>query len=99
MMHVCKSETSPKDIVQNKGLFIDFKGLHIVQHITIVSVKNLYLLVVVLHFLDEAQQLLSIPSDRDETLAECFCFVKHFMSFTNGLVDLLDGLLDVELSG
>ena len=30
MMHVCKLETSPKDIAQNKGLFIDFKGLHIV---------------------------------------------------------------------
>ena len=99
MMHVCKLETLPKDIAQNKGLFIDFKGLHIVQHITIVSVKGLYLLVVVLHFLDEVQQLLSIPSDMDETLAECFHFVKHFMSFTNGLVDLLNGLLDVELSG
>ena len=98
MMHVCKLETSPKDIAQNKGLFIDFKGLHIVQHITIVSVKSLHLLVV-LHFLDEVQQLLFIPSDRDETLAECFHFVKHFMSFTNGLVDLLDGLLNVELSG
>ena len=99
MMHVCKLETSPKDSAQNKGIFIDFKGLHIVQLITIVSVKNLHLLIVVLHFLDEVQQLLSIPSDRDETLAECRCFVKHFMSFTNGLVDLLDGLLDVELSG
>ena len=92
MMHVCEWETSPKDIAQNKGLFIDFKGLHIVQHITIVSVKSL-------HFLDEVQQLLSIPSDRGETLAVCFHFVKHFMSFTNGLVDLLNGLLDVELSG
>ena len=91
-MHVCKLETLPKDIAQNKGLFIDFKGLHIVQHITIVSVKSL-------HFLDEVQQLLSIPFDRDETLAECFRFVKHFMSFTNGLVDLLDGLLDVEQIG
>ena len=55
MMHVYKLETSPKDIAQNKGLFIDFKGLHIVQHITIVFVKSLYLLVVVLHFLDEVQ--------------------------------------------
>ena len=98
MMHVCKLETSPKDIAQNKGLFIYFKRLHIVQHIAIVSVKSLHLLVVVLHFLDEVQRLLSIPSDRDETLTECFRFVKHFMSFTNGLVDLLDGLLDVELS-
>ena len=99
MMHVCKLETSPKDIAQNKGLFINFKGLHIVQHITIVSVKSLHLVVVVLHFLDEVLQLLSISSDRDETLAVCFYFVKHFMSFTNALVDLLDGLLDVELSG
>ena len=99
MMHVCKLETSSKDIALNKGLFIDFKGLHIVQHITIVSVESLHLLVVVLHFLDEVQQLLPIPFDRDETLAECFHFIKHFMSFTNGLVDLLDGLLDVELSG
>ena len=99
MMHVCKLETSPKNIAQNKGFFIDFNGLHIVQHITIVSIKSIHLLVVVLYFLDEVQQLLSIPSDRDETLAECFRFVKHFMSFTNGLVDLLDGLLDVELSG
>ena len=99
MMHVCKLETSPKDIAQNKGIFIDFKRLHIVQHIAIVSVKSLHLLVVVLHFLDEVQRLLSIPSDRDETLAECFRFVKYFMSFTNGLVDLLDGMLDVELSG
>ena len=99
MMHVCKLETSPKDITQNKGLFIDFKGLHIVQHITIVFVKSLHLLVVVLHFLDEVQQLLSIPSDTGETLTECFRFVKHFMSFTNGLVYLLDSLLDVELSG
>ena len=99
MMYVCKLETSPKDIAQNKGLFIDFKGLHIIQHITIISVKSLHLLVVVFHFLDEFQQLLSIPSDRDKTLVECFRFVKHFMSFTNGLVDLLDGLLDVELSG
>ena len=82
-----------------KSLFIDFKRLHIVQHIIIVSIKSLHLLVVDLHFLDEVQQLLSIPSDRDETLAECFRFIKHFMSFTNGLVDLLDGLLDVELSG
>ena len=96
MMHVCKLETSPKDIAQNKGLFIDFKGLHIVQHITIISVKSLHLLIVVLYFLDELQQLLSIPSDRDETLAKCFRFVKHFMSFTNGFVDLLDGLLDVD---
>ena len=95
---VCKLETSPKDIARNKGLFIDFKGLHIVQHITIVSVKSLHLLVV-LHFLDEVQQLLSIPSDRGETLTECFRFVKHFVSFTNGLVDLLDGLFDVKLSG
>ena len=39
----------------NKGLFIDFKGLHIVQHITIVSVKSLHLLVVIFHFLDEVQ--------------------------------------------
>ena len=99
MMHVCKLETLPKDIAQNKSLFIDFKGLHIVQHITIVFVKGLHLLVVVLHFLDEVQQLLSIPSDRGKTLVECFLFVKHFMSFTNGLVDLLDGLLDVKLSG
>ena len=99
MMHVCKLEASPKDISQNKGLFIDFKGLHIVQYITIVSVKSLHLFIVVLHFVDEVQQLLSIPSDRDETLVECFRFVKHFMSFTNGLVDLLHGLLDVELSG
>ena len=99
MMYVCKLETSLKDIAQNKGLFIDFKGLHIVQHIIIVSIKSLHLLVVVLHFLDEVQQLLSIPSDRGKTLAECFHFVKHFMSFTNGLVDLLDGLLDVKLSG
>ena len=99
MMHVCKLETSPKDIAQNKGLFIDFKRLHIVQHVTIVSVKSLHLLVVVLHFIDEVQQLLSISSDRDETLAEYFRFVKHFMIFTNGLVDLLDSLLDVELSG
>ena len=53
MMHVCKLETSPKDIAQNKGLCIDFKGLHIVQHITIVSVKSLQFLVMVLHFLDE----------------------------------------------
>ena len=53
MMHVCKFETLPKDIAQNKGLFIDFKRLHIVQHITIVSVKGLHLLIVVLHFLDE----------------------------------------------
>ena len=98
-MHVCKLETSPKDIAQNKGLFIDFKGLHIVRHITIVSVKGLHLLVVILHFLDEVQQLLSIFFDRDKTLAECFRFIKHFMSFTNGLVDLLDGLLDVELFG
>ena len=92
MMHVCKLETSPKDIAQNKGLFIDFKRLHIVQHITIVSVKSL-------HFLDEVQQLLSILSDKDETLAKCFRFVKHFMSFTNVLVDFLNGLLDVELFG
>ena len=99
MMHVRKLETSSKDIAQNKGLFIDFKRLHIVHHITIVSIKSLHLLVVVLHFLDEVQQLLSIPCDRGETLAECFRFVKHFMSFTNGLVDLLDGLLDVKLSG
>ena len=99
MMHACKLETSPKDIAQNKGLFIDFKGLYIVQHIIIVSVKSLYLLVVVFHFLNEVQQLLSIPFDRDETLAECYRFVKHFMSFTNGLVDLLNGLLDVELFG
>ena len=99
MMHVCKLETSLKGIAQNKSLFIDFKGLHIVQHITIVSVKSLHLLVVVLHFLDEVQQLLSIPFDRGETLVECFRFVKHFMSFTNGLVDLLDGLLAVKLSG
>ena len=99
MMHVYKLKTSPKDIAQNKGIFIDFKGLHIVQHITIVSVKSLHLLVVVLHFLDKVQELLSIPFDKDKTLAECFRFVKHFMSFTNGLVDLLDGLLDVELSG
>ena len=53
MMHVCKLETLPKDIAQNKGLFIDFKGLHIVQHIIIISVKSLHLLVVILHFLDE----------------------------------------------
>ena len=99
MMHVCKLETSPKDIAQNKGLFIDFKGLHIVQHITIISVKSLHLVIVILHLLDEVQQLLSISSDRDETLAKCFRLVKHFMSFTNGLVDLLDGLLDVELFG
>ena len=85
MMHVCKLETSLKDIAQNKGLFIDFKGLHIIQHITIVSVKSFHLLVMVFHFLDEVHQLLPIPSDRDETLAECFHFVKHFMSFTNGL--------------
>ena len=53
MMHVCKLETSLKKIAQNKGLFIDFKGLHIVQHIIIISVKRLHLLVVILHFLDE----------------------------------------------
>ena len=99
MMHVCKLETSLKDIAQNKGLFIDFKGLHIVQHIIIISVKSLHLLVVILHFLDEVQKLLSIPFDKDETLAECFRFVKYFMSFTNGLIDLLDGLLDIELFG
>ena len=99
MMHVCKLETSPKDIAQNKGLFIDFKGLHIVQHITIISVTSLHLLVVILHFLDEVQELLSIPSNRGKILAECFRFVKHFMSFIDGLVDLLDGLLDIELSG
>ena len=60
IMHVCKLEILPKDIAQNEGLFIDFKGLHIVQHITIVSVKGLHLLVVVFHFLDEVQQLLFI---------------------------------------
>ena len=99
MMHVCKLESSPKDIAQNKGLFIDFKGLHIVQHITIVSVKSLHLLVVIFHFLNEVQQLLSIPFNMGETLAECFRFVKHFMGFANALVDLLNGLFDVELSG
>ena len=99
MMHVCKLEASPKDIAQNKVFFIDFNGLHIVQHITIVSVKSLHLLVMVLHFLDEVQQLLSIPSDWGETLAECLRFIKHFMSFANGLVNLLDGLLDVKLFG
>ena len=99
VMHVCTLETSPKDIAQNKSLFIDFKGLHIVQHITIVFVKSVHLLAVVLHFFDEVQQLLSLSFDRGETLVECFRFVKHFMSFTNGLVDLLDGLLDLELSG
>ena len=64
MMHVCKLEISPKDIAQNKGLFIDFKVLHIVQHITIVSIKCLHLLTVVPNFFYEIQQLLPIPFDR-----------------------------------
>ena len=53
----------------------------------------------VFYFLDEIQPLLFISSDRGKTLAECLHFIKHFMSFTDGLVDLLDGVLDVKLSG
>ena len=36
-----------------KSLFIDFKRLHIVQHVTIVPIKSLHMLVVVFHFLNE----------------------------------------------
>ena len=50
MMHVCNLEALPKDITQNKSLFIDFKGLHIVHHVTIVTIKNFYLLIVVFGF-------------------------------------------------
>ena len=50
MMYVCNLEASPKDIAQNKSLFIDFKGLHIIQHVTIVTIKSFYLLIVVFSF-------------------------------------------------
>ena len=53
MMHAYKLESSPKDIAQNKSLFIDFIGLHIVQHITIVSIEYLHLLTVVPNFFYE----------------------------------------------
>ena len=50
MVHVYNLEASPKDIAQNKSLFIDFKGLHIGQHVTIVPIKSFYLLIVVFGF-------------------------------------------------
>ena len=61
MMHACKLESSSKDIVENKSLFIDFIGLHIVQHIIILSIECLHLLTVVPNFFYEIQQLLPIP--------------------------------------
>ena len=99
MTHACKLESSPKDIAQNKSLFIDFIGLHIVQHITIVSIECLHLLTVVLNFLYEIQQLLPIPFGGEETLMEWLHLFKYFVSFANGLVDLLDRALVIELSG
>ena len=99
MTHACKLESSPKDIAQNKSLFIDFIGLHIVQHITIVSIECLHLLTVVPNFFYEIQQLLPIPSGGEEALMECLCLFKYFMSFADDLVDLLDCVFDIELSG
>ena len=99
MMHVCKLEFSSKDIAQNKSLFIDFIGLHIVQHITIVSIECLHLLTMVPNFFYEIQQLLVIPSSGGETLMEYLHLFKYLVSFADGLVDLLDRVLNIELSG
>ena len=98
-MHVCKLESSPKDITQNKSLFIDFIGLHIIQYITIVSIECLHLLTVVPNFFYEIQQLLAIPSSGEKALMECFHFLKYLVSFADGFVDLLARVLDIELSG
>ena len=99
MMHVCKLESSPKDIAQNKSLFIYFIRLHIVQHITIVSIECLHLPTMVPNFFYGIQQLLPIPSGGEEALMECLRLFKYLVSFADGLVDLLDHVLDVELSG
>ena len=98
-MHACKLESSPKDIAQNKSLFIDFIGLHIVQHITIVSIKCLHLLTMVPNFFYEIQQLLPILFGGGETLMECLRLFKYLMSFADDLIDLLYRVLDIELSG
>ena len=81
------------------SFFIDFIGLHIVQHITIVSIECLHLLLVVPNFFYEIQQLLLIPSGGEKALMECLCLFKYFVSFADGLVNLLDHVLDIELSG
>ena len=99
MMHVCNLEFLPKNIAQNKSLFIDFIRLHIVQHITIVSIECLHLLTVVPNFFYEIQQLLPILSDGEETLMECLRLSKYLVSFANDLVDLLDRVFDIKLSG
>ena len=88
----------PKTLLKIKAHFIDFIGLHSVQHVTIVSIKCFHLLIVVFGFFQEVHQLLSVLSSRDDLLIECFCFFKHVMSLVDCLVNLLDGVLDVELS-
>ena len=92
-------ESSPIDIAQNKSLFIDFIGLHIVQHIRIVSIECLHLLTVVPNFFYEIQQLLLILSSGGKTLMECLCLFKYLLSFADGFVDFLDHVFDIELSG
>ena len=42
--------------------------------------------------------MLSILSSRDDLLIEYFRLLKHVMGLVDCLVNLLDGMLDVELS-
>ena len=88
----------PKTLLKIKvSSFISY-DLHIVQHITIVSIECLHLLIVVPNFFYEIQQLLPIPSGGEKALMECFRFFKYLVNFANGFADLLDRVLDIELS-
>ena len=91
-------ETHPKTLLKIKSLFIDFKGLYIIQHVTIVPIKSLYLQIVVFGLFLEVHQSLSVPSSRDDLMIECFLLLKHGMGLVDRLVNLLGSMSDVELS-
>ena len=88
----------PKTLLKIKAHFINFIGLHSVQHVTIVFIKCFHLFIVVFGFFQEVHQSLSVLLSGDDLLIECFYHLKHVIGLVDCLVNLLDGMFDIELS-
>ena len=88
----------PQDKFRTKDLPLILWKLHSVQHITIVSIKSLHLLVVIFGFLNEVQQLLSVPSCGEGLSTKCFRFIPYLVGLGDCFEKLLGLVFDVELS-
>ena len=77
---------------------MDLIGLHIVQHVAIVSIKNFYLLIMVSSLFQEVHQSLSVLSGRNDLLIDCFHLFEHVMGLVDCLVNLLGSMSDIKLS-